>query len=217
MTTIRAQKVPAVVDPKRKYSIEEWLAIEEQTGERYEYHEGFLRSVRAMAGGSGQHALLGANFIYAAGHVVRELDSDDTQKTSSCSVYSSDLRLMINVEQRYIYPDAAIICGKPEYDEIVATAAKNPVVVAEILSPTSARYDSGKKFDYYASLESLRTYVLISQESTRVEVRSRAGGPGTDWTLKNYTTLSESVHLPVLEVDLPMKQLYRNWEAGKVE
>lgn len=72
MTTVSVrQHLPPIVDPERHYSIEEYLAIEEATGERFEYQGGRLLSVRAMAGDSGYHALLAGNLILALGVAVR--------------------------------------------------------------------------------------------------------------------------------------------------
>lgn len=199
------QKLPPIVDPQRRYTVEEWLAIEEATGERYEFHEGKLISVRAMSGGTGYHALLGANVI---GSVYKVFSS--REQFESCHVYSSDLRLMITTEERYVYPDAAVICGKPEYDELVPTAARNPIAVMEVLSPSSAGYDLGQKFDYYATLPTLRDYVIVHQDGYRVEVRHREGY-GQPWQVNSYTDKRKEASLPGLGVTLPLHDLYRGF------
>ncbi len=91
-------------------------------------------------------------------------------------MYSSDLQLMITSEDRYVYPDVAVVCGRPTYDSRISTAVANPIVVVEVLSPKSEGYDTGDKYDYYAALGSLRDYVLVAQDWPRVEVRSRESG-----------------------------------------
>ncbi len=200
---------PYHIDPKRHYTLEEWQLLEETTGEQFEYHKGRLIPVRAMAGGTGEHALIGANVVYSLGKITRELDTvSNGQGQLDCGVYSSDLRLMLETEQRYVYPDAAVICGRPVYDMKIPTAARNPLLVVEVLSNRSASFDSGDKFDYYAALNSLRDYILISQNSPRIEVRSRSEPTGT-WTMTITEGLDQDAHLPSLGQAFTLKDVYR--------
>ena len=191
----------------RTYSIEEWLAIEERTGEKFEYHHGRLLSVEMMAGGSFAHSQISANAIYALGVAVRNRQAE-LPALPFCGVHTSDLKLLINNNGRYVYPDAAVICGKPEFDARVPTAARTPVLVVEVLSPTSVGYDTGEKFAYYAALPSLRDYMLITQDEPWVEIRSRTEAGGA-WTFAFAKTLDERIALPSLAVELPMAEVYR--------
>ena len=197
---------PFRVDPHRRYSIAEWQTIEEITGERYEYHEGKLVSVRAMAGGTGPHALIGGNVTGSLFKLVTK--SDNGVVGRRCGVYSSDLRLMIEAEERYVYPDAAVVCGRPQYDATITTAVTNPVVVVEVMSPKSGPFDSGEKFDYYATLAALRDYVLVAQDRPRVEVRSRPRS-GADWTIHIAEGLDAAAPLSALADGLPLSEIYR--------
>lgn len=185
----------------RHYSIEEWLALEEETGLKYEYHDGELFSVEATSGGTYAHALLWGNSIRAAG---RALD----RQRSPCLVLTSDIRLKIPRHKKYVYPDAAITCEDPLHDDIVKTAISNPVVVIEVLSPSTAAYDLGPKFGYYRRMKSLRDYVLIHQDQYLVEVRSRESHLSL-WNFAEYETVAQSVRLPSLRLEVPMDELYR--------
>lgn len=205
----KAPDLPTFV-PERHYSIAEWLAIEEASGERYEYHDGFLVSVRAMAGGTFRHALLIANLIGKLDAVV----SDPDAARKDCYVVSSDLRLATESGGKYYYPDAAIVCGSPQYDPVVPTAVVNPVCVCEVLSPSSEGFDSGEKFDRYAELETLLDYVLVSQNRRRVEVRSRASA-SDPWRYTVFTGTEPDIRLDGLGYSLPFAGVYRGWaEAG---
>ena len=204
---------PFTIDPHRPYSLAEWQTIEEITGERYEYHQGKLVSVRAMAGGPGPHALIGGNVMYMLGALVRAKSTPSKQangngRRESCGVYSSDLRLMIEAEERYVYSDAAVVCGRPQYDATITTAVTNPVAVVEVMSPQSGPFDSGDKFDYYATLASLRDYVLVAQDRPRVEVRSRSQS-GADWTIHIAEGLEAAAPLSALSDGLPLAEVYR--------
>ncbi len=202
---------PLTVDPHRRYSLEEWQLIEEMTGERYEFHQGKLVSVRAMAGGTGPHALIGGNVTGSLFRIVTKHDNGIV--ANQCGVYTSDLQLMIASEDRYVYPDAAVVCGRPVYDRKISTAVTNPVVVVEVLSPKSEGYDTGDKYDYYATLESLCDYVLIAQDRPRVEVRSRVG-VGADWTITITEGLDAAALVRALDDALPLREVYRLVEFG---
>lgn len=192
--------------PDRRYSLEEYLAIEEATGERYEYHDGKLVSVRAMAGGTFAHALLIGNVTGQLYTVIRA----DSPRRDGCNVLSSDLRLAVRSRERYVYPDAAIVCGEPQYDQAITSAVINPVCVCEVTSPSSLDLDGGEKFEWYAELDSLREYLVVDHRRRAVEVRSRerAGAP---WRSRLFAEGAERVELPSLGLALELGEVYRNW------
>ena len=195
----------------RTYTIEEWQAIEERTGEKFEFIDGRLVNWQAMAGGTGIHALLSTNFT---GAMFRRFVEGEA-RYGDCNAYNSDLQLKLPEGRKYVYPDAAIVCGEPVYDTVLKTAIQNPTVVAEVLSESSFQYDTGKKFEYYAKLESLREYVLIRQDEYVVETRTRteAGGP---WQIVFAHEREHVAVLPTLDIELPLAELYRgirfDWE-----
>lgn len=202
----------------RTYTIAEWQALEERTGERFEYHEGRLVHWQSMAGGTVEHSEIGGNLIYVLGGGVRSRPQD-----IHCGVHTSDLRIAIPGTDRYVYPDAAVVCGKPTYDTEVSTAITNPLLVAEVLSPSSEKYDTREKFRYYARLDSLRTYLLVDQDDAVIEVRSReeAGGP---WAIVFATTSVESGRalegtavIPALGIGLPLAEVYRGIDFTEEE
>lgn len=207
MSSARLLAPPLVVDPKRNYSVEEWLLIEEATGERFEYHEGRLMPVNRMQGGTGTHALIGGNLVGSL-FILARAQRDVLPESSRCGVYSSDLRIMITTEKRYVYPDATVVCGEPIYDSKVPTAISNPILVAEVTSPSSDVYDHVDKFEYYSSLPTLRTYVIVSQNKPRVEVRERREGAGAGWVTTVYDGTEASVPLPALGGDLAAEDIY---------
>ncbi len=195
--------------PDDRFTIEAYLAIEEATGKRYEYHDGELVSVEAMAGGSFVHAVLGINI----GHALLTAFETDEERYGRCSAASSDLRIAIEGGTRYLYADAAVVCGEPIYDEIIPTAIVNPVAVFEVLSPSSDQYDRGLKFEFYGALSTLREYVLVDQERRRVEVRHRTDQT-SPWRYSTYTESDKVVSLPSLGIELPFKRLYRGWKPN---
>lgn len=199
--------------PEDRYSIAAYLAIEAATGKRYEYHDGLLVSVEAMAGGSPSHALIGGHLIREVGVAIIDAERRGAAlRGQRCDSYSSDLRIAVDGGKRYLYADAVVVCGEPAYDEAIPTAVVNPLVVFEVLSPSSEGYDRGPKFDFYGSLDALREYVLVDQARRRVEVSTRASAV-EPWHVTVVTDPTGAVALPSLGVRLPMAGIYRNWRA----
>ncbi len=203
-------KLPLFV-PDDRYTIEQYLAIEESTGKRYEFHEGQLLSVESMAGGSFVHAVLAGNFI---GEVRSAIISKEmlSHHLAGCNATTSDLRIAVDGGKRYLYADAVVVCGKPRFDDVIPSAVVNPILVVEVISPSSEKYDRSLKFNFYSLLPSLREYLLIEQESQRVEVRHRPN-TSSDWSYTVVAGQEDAVHLPSLDVTLPINGLYRGWTA----
>ena len=145
--------------PESFTSEQDYLRRERQAETKAEYVDG---QVLAMAGASESHNRLLSNLIMLVGPQLRN---------GGCRIYPSDLK--IKVGSRYFYPDASIVCGQPVYSDEVEDIVLNPTVLFEILSPSSAAYDRGIKFLSYQGIESLREYVLISQDEQIVEVYRR--------------------------------------------
>ena len=197
--------------PDERFTLEQYLAIERDTGRRYEYHDGHLISVEMMAGGSPNHSRLSANAIGLSLLGIEAAERAE-RRLATCDAHTSDLRIAVDSGRRYLYADAVIVCGAVEYDAAIPSAIVNPVTVFEVLSPSSDGYDRGLKFDFYGALDSVREYVLIDQERRRVEVRHRTG-PGAPWRYEVVVEEGEACRIPSLGIELAMARLYRNWEA----
>ncbi|SFV12191.1 Endonuclease, Uma2 family (restriction endonuclease fold) [Methylobacterium sp. 174MFSha1.1] len=83
--------------------------------------------------------------------------------------------------------------------------ARDPIVVAEVLSPATLHIDRGRKAEFYQSLRTLRTYLIVDQDEARVEVWSRGDGP--DWSLR-VLGLNDAIPLPDLGGEVPIAALY---------
>lgn len=186
----------AVPAAKKRYTIAEYLAMEEKAVDKHEYHAG---EILAMSGGSVRHSLIAAN-------VVGETPS--RLKGSGCRVFESNLRVAVARSARYFYPDASIVCGEPAIDENdpQATTITNPRVVIEVLSDSTEAYDRGEKFGHYRLLDSLQEYVLVAQTTPSVEVYTRQGD-GT-WIFTASRGLDASATLRSVGVALPLAEVY---------
>ena len=201
--------------PEDRYTVEAYLEIERASGKRYEYHDGMLLSVEAMAGGSFLHSVIGTNVSGEARNAIIAAEERDGA-FAECNAASSDLRIAVDGGKRYLYADAAIVCGDPVYDGEIPTAIVNPVSVFEVISPSSDGYDRGLKFAFYGMLPSLREYVILEQERRHVEVRFRNAPEGA-WRTTTYADLDAAVALPSLGLALPMAGLYRGWTPERAK
>lgn len=102
------------------------------------------------------------------------------------------------------------MCERPRYDTAIPSAIVNPICVFEVISPSSHGYDRGRKFDFYGGLSALREYVIVEQETRRVEVRQRAAA-AAPWRYTIYPEVDAAIALPSLGLELPMAGIYRNW------
>src|SRR5882757_2124659 len=127
----------------------EYLSRERAAKDKHEYYEG---NVTALAGASLAHNRIVANLL---GEIRSHL------KDKPCEILPSDIRVAVPSGKAYMYPDATIVCGVPEMEDDKFDTLKNPKVVFEVLSPSTAAHDRGRKFLYYQQIPSFQEYVLI--------------------------------------------------------
>lgn len=170
----------------------EYLELEASSEQRYEFVDGV---VYAMAGGTPEHARLAAALI-------AELRAALSPK--GCAVYTSDLKLRIEATNRTTYADVVVICGPERTSDIDRTAVVNPTVIVEVLSPSTEASDRGEKWRHYQRIDSLREYVLVSQDEPYVEVFRR---DGDEWVLRTATA-GQMLELPSQGVRVAVDAIY---------
>lgn len=189
-------------EEKKFYTPEEYLLLEREAETKSEY---FLGEIFAMAGASIEHNALVANLIQSIGFKL---------KGKPCRVYPSDLRVKVNRNGLYTYPDVTIVCGKPVLEDDKNDTLLNPKVIFEVLSETTEKYDRGKKFQLYRELDSLEEYVLVSQEFQRVEKYSR--DVSGFWRLQDCTPKSPLLTLSAIECELSLSEIYENTDIPEL-
>ena len=182
-------------------SIPDYVDLEIATDRRHEYHNG---EVVAMAGGTLYHSLLCAN-------IAGELFTALKNKNSICRAYTSEIKIAIETRDSYVYPDATVVCGQPEESSIVNGAITNPILIVEVLSPSSAGYDRNEKFELYQALSSLKEYVLIAQNKPYVEVYYRNSNLNF-WCKTVFEGLKTPIYLESIDVEIKLSDLYFNLE-----
>jgi len=176
-------------------SYAEYLAAEALSEVRHEFLNG---EVWEMSGGTPEHAALAAA---VSGELRNAL------RGKPCRVYSSDLRIRIPETGLSTYPDVAVVCGQLATAADDEQAAVNPVVLVEVLSPTTEGYDRGAKAAHYRRIAALREYVLVSQSQPHIEVHRRT--ESGRWELLEARP-GETIELASLGVGLDVSAVYAN-------
>jgi Uma2 family endonuclease len=183
----------------RRWTPEEYLALEERAKFKSEYKNGFIN---AMAGTSPEHNTLALN-------LASEIRASFLG--GPCKVYMSDVRLRVTATGLYTYPDVMAICGAAQFEGDGLKTLLNPSMIAEVLSPSTASYDRGEKFDDYRTLPSLREYVLVSQDKVLVERFTRLGD---EWIRTEYRDLNETLDLESIGCAIPLSAIYAGVELA---
>ena len=199
-----------IPDRNRRYTLEEYFALDDVSEVKYEYWDGLLvphggwetdahGCILGMAGGTDAHSDVACNLIRELGNRL---------KGTPCKVGDSDLRVRSPRSGRYHYPDVSVTCGAREFDppQTRVTLA-NPTVLIEVLSDSTERQDRGEKFREYIEIASLQQYVLAAQDRPRVETFTRAAD-GV-WVVGPWAEgLDATLAFPALGVAVPLAEVY---------
>lgn len=182
--------------PKKKYiSSEDYLALERESLEKHEYFDG---EIFAMAGTSEEHANISSNINISLGIQL---------KKRPCKSYQSDLRVHIPATGLYTYPDVMVVCGKAELlEDAFLDTVLNPVLIIEVLSPSTADYDKGTKFDHYRTIESLQEYILVWQDKKRVARYTKQ--ENESWVLRDFIGDDAEIALSSIDCQITMEDIY---------
>jgi Uma2 family endonuclease len=178
--------------PWRHYSLDEYFSLDEESPQRLEYFRG---DIFVMAGGSYEHSTIIANVSHAL----------DVIRDRGCITHTNSLRAN-TPSGLYTYPDAMVICGPPAFVPGRHDTVSNPLVIAEVLSDSTADYDRGKKFELYTSIATLRDYLLIDQYTVDVEHRWR---DGNSWQSARYKR-GDSFTLTGIALTIRVDALYED-------
>jgi Uma2 family endonuclease len=176
----------------RKYSYAEYMAMEEVSTERHDFYHG---EIFAMAGGTKNHN----NIILNIGVSLKAI------KKSGCDVFIDGMKLEIEKDQFYVYPDLIYTCNVDLKGNDLFV--KNPSIIFEVISDSTALYDKEVKLKYYKRIESLKYYVLVAQKEIMVEVFSRIDNSQI-WKYQTFETINEMIEFEDLGFALPLATIY---------
>ncbi|HEX8428827.1 Uma2 family endonuclease [Hymenobacter sp.] len=174
---------------------EDYLTTERESDFKSEYFDG---EVYAMSGASRAHNLVVSNLVTSLNNRLGD----------TCSVFPSDMRVHVPASGLYTYPDVSVVCGEEQYlEDTHLDTLLNPLVLLEVLSLSTGKYDRGDKFLFYKSIPSLQHYVVIESQRPLVGVYTR--GADNSWLFQEYKDLQATLPLPALELELPLTEIYR--------
>ncbi len=176
------------------HSVEEYLELERGADERHEYLDG---QIYLMAGESIEHSTINSN-------VTTRLNI--ALIGTPCQVLSPNMKVRTSPTGLYAYPDATVVCGEPQFHEDRRDILVNPTVIVEVLSPSTEGYDRGEKFLRYQQLESLVDYLLVAQNTPRIERFTRQADDR--WLYSITADLTNSVHLDSINCNLRLSEIF---------
>ncbi|WP_375418479.1 Uma2 family endonuclease [uncultured Hymenobacter sp.] len=193
--------------PQRRYTVEEYFALEEQSDIRHEYYHGEISPMDEfdlpadMAGSTKRHNLLVQNCAFALRLGLRG--------KQRCGVFAENVRLAVDLGQHYNYPDVVVSCDPADDDPRIVHA---PTLIIEVLSKSTEARDRGWKFEQYQQLPSLRQYVLVSQ--SRLLVDSFLRTKHNTWELTTLRQLTDELPVPAINLRLSLKDIYEEIDTS---
>ncbi len=177
-------------------SVEDYLAAEEVARVRSEYIEGW---VRAMTGGTNRHSRVKGNCYVSLANSL---------KRNPCQPFDSDAKVRIRRDgkTRFYYPDLQVVCQSNALTEVYQD---QPVVIVEVLSPSTRVYDLDEKLDVYLSIASLECYIILEQHTPFAIVMRRTTN---GFLRETYEGIEATIALPFLRCSLPLQAIYERIE-----
>ncbi|WP_019948100.1 Uma2 family endonuclease [Hymenobacter aerophilus] len=198
--------MPTQPDYARRYTVEEYFALEDTSDIRHEFYHGEifpLDSPENMAGGTKRHNMLIQNCVVALRGALRG---------RGCSVFAENVRTAVDENQHYNYPDVVVSCAPTDNDP---RTVHHPVLIVEVLSASTEARDRGWRFQQYQQLPSLQHYVLVSQRRQLVECYTRH--EDNTWLLSSVRELGQEVEITALQVKLAVAAIYEDVQTGPEE
>ncbi len=189
--------------PEPLLTPDQYLVQERQADFKSEYFRG---ETFAMAGASREHNLIVANIVGEFRNALKE---------RPCEVYPSDMRVKVSPSGLYTYPDAVVVCEKPQFEDQAVDTLLNPTVLLEVVSESTESYDRGAKSSRYRELVSLKEYVLIAQDRVSIECYVRQ--PGNRWLLRDVQSIEDAAVFESVDVTIPASEVYRGIDFSEPE
>jgi len=192
---LKYRKQAMIATPKFDYiAPDEYLTMEEQSETKHEYINGY---VYAMAGANDPHVTIALNMALIIRNHLRG---------SNCRVYMSDMKIRIDLLNRFYYPDVMVTCDSR--DTQTQNHKRFPKLIIEVLSKSTEGFDRGDKFADYQQIETLEEYVLVNTKRQRLD-SFRRNEEGL-WVLRSYSDEQENFQLLSINMEGKFTDLYED-------
>ncbi len=182
--------LPAI---KPRFTAADYLEWEATQQERHEFVDG---EVFAMSGASDTHVTITMNVALSLKTHLRG---------GPCRVLQSDMKLRVEADNAFYYPDLLVTCDERDRGAAAELAKAHPLLLIEVLSPSTSGYDHGVKFASYRKLPSLHEYVLIDCDRRLIEV-FRKDDSG-HWVLFPFGD-NDEVEFASVHLKIPIAAIY---------
>jgi len=180
-----------LIKEHRKFeSAEAYLAFEEKSELRHEY---YLENLIEMAGASFLHNLISGNLFF----ILKMLLKDNNER-----VFIESFKAFIKEDSIFFYPD--VMVALPEGHEYYST---QPVLIAEVLSESTRKFDMVDKFIQYQKLSTLQYYLLIEPEKHFVIIYKKT--EENEWEASSFASIADIIELPKLNISIALKDIYQ--------
>lgn len=174
----------------------EYLAFEEEAIGKHEFDDGYVYSLHGLTGATIRHNRLSLRIFQSMGPAAQR---------GGCEAFALDIRVRFrrNDRLRYYYPDALVACGDLDPNSMWV---EQPLVVVEVTSNRTERFDRREKLEAYQSIPSLREYLIVSHRESRIDAYTR------DSELRGFehiTYTTGAIWLPALDVALELDEVFR--------
>ncbi|MEM6395348.1 MAG: Uma2 family endonuclease [Bacteroidota bacterium] len=183
---------------EKEHTVKQWVDLMQETGIKYDYHNGRLYRVNDMAGGSKEHNRLSKTIL---GELYASTQGGD------CEVHNSDTAIVVDQGEKYVFPDVSVTCGEIDFSEKFTGAINNPVLVIEVLSNSTAGYDKNDKLKWYFELQSVKEYLLLYQTKAGA-ILFRRLEKESQYEIHHYLGLESEIELKSIGQTLPMRKVY---------
>ena len=190
--------LPPAKPKTRRYTEAEYLEMERTSEQKHSFVNGLIFP---MAGANPPHLRIAGNvFFQVYGNLEAKPDYE---------VFNSDTKIYLPQLRIYHYPDALVVAGQPEFASEEVGAILNPILIIEVLSDSTGRFDRFEKFTRYQTLPSFREYILIHQDSPQIDSFLRQEEPDL-WRSSEVSGLDSEVHFQSIDVKIALSKIYRN-------
>ena len=181
----------------KTYSIDEYLSMEDSSIEKHEFFNG---KIIKMPGASPIHNLIAVN-------ITTQLSIELEKIESNFLVLNSDTRIHIPKFNYFLYPDAVVVCEEIQLYQGSSTVITNPLLIVEVLSPSTEDHDRTNKFSDYKQIPSFKEYVLVAQALPWVLASYKIGD--RTWQDTEAEGLDTSIYLKSIDCTIDLKRIYR--------
>ena len=188
-----------IFENSKNYRLQKYLQEEAKSIEKYEFTNHKMVKTPTF---NGSCNILLANLNSTIAQAVEDLEENYIIFSPNQKIYFSEL-------DEVVYSNLSVVFNKPIYWDDEKLLLINPIIVVEVLSKSTQKYDRTGKFDKYKTLESIREYVLIRQDEYYAEVWYQKE-PGL-WQETIIKDVSDNLTLQSVGIIISMQNIYENF------